>query len=214
MLVVTVGFNVTNGSAAAAYSIAASLMCMIYALGNCSGAHFNPAVTLAIWISGRNKISTKRAWQYVGAQLLGGGFAGLTYSGIMGRAFPLAPGGSYGYSEAFIAETVFTFLLCFVVLCVATTELPSRDFFGLAIGSCVTVGGFAVGGVSGGILNPAVAFGIEAGMWLRGSSLLTYSLGIYTVAQCFGSLLAAVGFWGTHPSEYFVDRKGVKQLPH
>jgi glycerol uptake facilitator-like aquaporin len=50
-------------------------------------------------------------------------------------------------------------LLCFVVLSVATTMSPSKDMFGLAIGACVTVGGFAIGGVSGGSLNPAVSVG-------------------------------------------------------
>merc|ERR1719183_1524388 len=55
MLVLTVGLNVLSGSAAGAFSIAASLMCMIFALGTCSGAHFNPAVTVAIICSGRDK---------------------------------------------------------------------------------------------------------------------------------------------------------------
>merc|ERR1719456_1719636 len=56
-LVLTVGLNVLGKSTGPVWSIAASLMCMIYALGNCSGAHFNPAVTLAILASRRNMIS-------------------------------------------------------------------------------------------------------------------------------------------------------------
>merc|ERR1719310_2118323 len=55
ILVLTVGLNVLNNSPAGAWSIAASLMCMIFALGNCSGAHFTPAVTVAIMIAGRDK---------------------------------------------------------------------------------------------------------------------------------------------------------------
>merc|ERR1719160_935933 len=55
-LVLTVSFNVFGGSKCGAWSIAASLMSMIYALGNVSGAHFNPAVTVAIVLSGRGKM--------------------------------------------------------------------------------------------------------------------------------------------------------------
>merc|ERR1719174_562467 len=56
-LVFTVGMNVLGGFTGAAFSIGSALMCMIYALGSVSGAHFNPAVTIAILLSGRNKIA-------------------------------------------------------------------------------------------------------------------------------------------------------------
>merc|ERR1719503_175418 len=69
MLVLTVGLNVIGGSKAPVWSIAASLMCMIFALGSCSGAHFNPAVTVAISFSGRGKISSADVGKYIGAQL-------------------------------------------------------------------------------------------------------------------------------------------------
>jgi aquaporin Z len=65
----------------------------------------------------------------------------------------------------FVCEAIFTFLLCFVVLTVATTREASKDMFGLAIGACVIVGGFAAGKVSGGSLNPAVSVG-ELSRWI------------------------------------------------
>jgi len=199
-LVVTVGFNVLTGSAAAAFSIAASLMCMIYALGNVSGAHFNPAVTFSIWLSGRNKIANKEAGMYVGAQLAGGLAASLTYSMVMGKAFALGPVGAYNWHAAALAEIVFTAVLCFVVLSVATTDAPSKDMFGLAIGSCVTVGGFAIGGVSGGSLNPAVSFGIDAANAMKGGAFMNSVW--YSLFELAGAGVATGLFNVVQPSEY------------
>merc|ERR1719436_962897 len=79
MLVLTVGLNVLSNSQAAVFSIAASLMCMIYALGTVSGAHFNPAVTAAIVCSGRGCISPAEAGAYVAVQIVGGVCAAFTY---------------------------------------------------------------------------------------------------------------------------------------
>merc|ERR1711865_263355 len=92
MLVLTVGLNVLSGSTAGAFSIAASLMCMIFALGTCSGAHFNPAVTTAIVCSGRGKCSPKDGAMYMGVQIVGGICAAFTYSLMMnGETFALKP---------------------------------------------------------------------------------------------------------------------------
>ena len=161
-LVLTVGLNVLASSPAAAFSIAASLMCMIYALGDVSGAHFNPAVTVAIAGCGRNKISPSDVGAYIVAQVAGGIAAGFSYKALYGgKSFGLGPVGGHSWGEVAVAESVFTFVLCFVVLSVAISEKTSApEFFGLAIGSCVTVGGFAIGGISGGSLNPAVSAGI------------------------------------------------------
>merc|ERR1719223_677045 len=205
-LVLTVGLNVLGKSPGPVWSIAASLMCMIYALGNCSGAHFNPAVTLAILASGRKLITATEAAAYMGAQILGGVCAGYMYAAMHhGATFPLAPGKGFGFGHAAAAEIIFTFVLCFVVLCVATVKEPSKDMFGLAIASCVTAGGYAIGAVSGGSLNPAVSFGISSAQIINGG--LFYNCLIYTLFECVGAGLAAGVFHVTHPSEY---AKGLK----
>lgn len=204
MLVLTVGLNVLGKSPAPAFSIAASLMCMIYALGDVSGAHFNPAVTVAILASnhqGRAGISDKDGGAYIGAQLCGGMAASLMYTLMHhGETFPLNPGANYNYSQAAVAEIVFTFVLCFVVLSVATTRAPLKDTFGLAIGMCVTVGGFAIGSVSGGSLNPAVSFGISAAHMLNQGSF--FNCLAYAAFELLGAGLAACVFKVAFPSEY------------
>jgi len=206
-LVLTVGLNVTHKSPAGAFSIAASLMCMIYALGNVSGAHFNPAVTVAIFLAGRGKAGgISKAGMYIGVQLLGGLMAGLCYAGLTGKAFPLGPGGKFAWGQASFAEFMFTFVLCFVVLSVATTRAASKDMFGLAIGSCVTVGGCAIGAVSGGSLNPAVSLGIDAADLVSGgyfSNCISYS-----AFEISGAAVAALVFFATNPSEYRKDPYG------
>merc|ERR1719409_507898 len=200
-LVLTVGLNVLGKSPAGAWSIAASLMCMIYALGCVSGAHFNPAVTLAIFMSGRNKMAgAGEMAAYMGIQIVAGIMAAFTYVAIYkGATFPLQPGAGYGHGHAAMAEIVFTFVLCFVVLNVATTKDASKDMFGLAIGSCVTVGGYAIGGISGGSLNPAVSFGIDmASAWINGA----WNCLLYTAYEFLGAALAAGIFHAVRPGEF------------
>merc|ERR1719262_992170 len=103
-------------------------------------------------------------------QILAGVLGAMTYSGMHHmKSFPLSAGGwtvkatgkelVFGYGGVAFCEIVFTFVLCYVVLCVATVKKPSEDMFGLAIASCVTAGGYAIGAVSGGSLNPAVSVG-------------------------------------------------------
>jgi len=203
-LVLTVGLNVIGGSKAPVFSIAASLMCMIFALGTCSGAHFNPAVTIAIVASGRDKCPPKDAGIYIVVQIIAGIAAAFTYSAMEGgKSFPLAPGKGYGWAEAAVAEIMFTFLLAFVVLSVATVESPLSEYFGLAIGSCVTAGGYAIGAVSGGSLNPAVSFGISAShAAFGGGGGVFMNCLIYSVFEIIGGCIAAGVFMATHPSEY------------
>jgi aquaporin Z len=212
-LVLTVGLNVIGGSKAPVFSIAASLMCMIFALGTCSGAHFNPAVTIAIVAAGRDKCPPKDAGIYIAVQIVAGIAAGCTYAVMEGgKSFPLAPGKGYGWAEAAVAEIMFTFLLAFVVLSVATVESPLSEYFGLAIGSCVTAGGYAIGAVSGGSLNPAVSFGISASHAIFGGGTgVFHNCLIYTVFEIIGGCIAAGIFMATHPSEY--SKGGTEEEP-
>jgi len=201
MLVLTVGLNVLGRSPAGAFSIAASLMCMIYALGDVSGAHFNPAVTLAIFIKGFDEdLTAKMTSLYMLVQIVGGVTAAFVYSAIYsGQAFALGPQGEHFWIEAAAAEIIFTAVLCLVVLAVACSEkTKSTSMFGLAIGSCVTVGGFAIGGVSGGSLNPAVSFGIAAVWAPHGGKF--YEALLYTAFEFVGACTAAGILTVTHAS--------------
>jgi aquaporin Z len=160
-LVFTVGSTVISpgAGALAPLAIGASLMVMVYAGGHVSGGHFNPAVTLAVWL--RGKCDTKDVLPYWIAQIAAAFVAAWIVHKIKmpgaAQALVLA-----SWKPAFVAEFLFTFALCWVVLNVATSKATSgNSHYGLAIGMTVMVGAFAVGNVSGGAFNPAVATGIS-----------------------------------------------------
>jgi len=199
MLVLTVGLNVLGKSPAGAFSIAAALTAMVYSLGDVSGAHFNPAVTVAVFCSKLDPaLDPMMAGCYMLTQVVAGIFAAMTYALIHGgETFPLGPGLGYKWAQVGIAETAFTFILCVVVLSVAVSEkTKTTEMFGLAIGSCVTVGGFAIGNISGGSLNPAVSFGIASASLINGGAF--HSALIYTVFELLGGLAAAGVIGLTH----------------
>jgi len=220
LLMITVGLNIVMQSGVTAWSAGAALMCMIYSLGDVCGGHFNPAVTLAVLLSGRGKCPVGRAALYIMGQLAAGILAGMIvgdfHAAFSKVSHPLAPTMGSTWWMAFAAEMIFTFMLAFVVLAVATTAPPHaytlQNFqFALAIGSCVTAGGFAVGGVSGGVLNPAVAFGISmsnkvyngSGPVLHWTNCLYYALW-----EFLGGIIAALAFYISHNHEYDTSEKG------
>mmetsp|Transcript_25862 Transcript_25862/g.47283 ORF Transcript_25862/g.47283 Transcript_25862/m.47283 type:complete len:464 (-) Transcript_25862:116-1507(-) len=200
MLVMTVGLNVLNGSSAGAFSVAAALMCMIFSLGSVSGAHFNPAVTTAILCAGHTDLGPVDAVAYILVQLVAGITAAFSYTAIMGgKAFALFPE-EYSLAQAAVAELVFTFILAFVVLSVATVRSPLSEYFGLAIGMCVTVGGLAIGAVSGASLNPAVSIGVYTSAGVLGVGVFWHCI-IYTLMEIAGGVVASSVFHATQPSE-------------
>ena len=156
-LVFAVGCTVLGKVPLAPLAIGVTLMVMIYAGGHISGGHYNPAVTLAVLV--RGKISRVDAVGYWVAQVVGGLLAALAARYLVNPAkvTALSPSGR-GVTVALLAEAIFTFALAFVVLNVATSrDHPDNGFYGLAIGFTVVAGAFAVGGLSGGAFNPAVA---------------------------------------------------------
>jgi aquaporin Z len=184
-LVFTVGQCViTPGAGALApIAIGASLMVMIYAGGHISGGHYNPCVSLAVCL--RGKLSAPEFGGYVIAQLFGAALAAAATIYLKAGA-ALTPA-EISAGPAMLAEFLFTFALCFMVLNVATVKaVDGNSYYGLAIGSTVMVGAFAVGGVSGGAFNPAVATGITL---LHISAV--NSLWILLAGEVIGAIVAA-----------------------
>lgn len=158
-LVLTVGCAVLGQVALAPLAIGAVLMTMVYAGGHLSGGHFNPAVTLAVYI--RGKISPEDVVGYWIAQLAAGFAAAAAAKWLVNppTVKALSPSGRELW-QAMAAEALFTFALAYVVLNVATSDdTEDNSFYGLAIGFTVAAGAFTVGGISGGAFNPAVAVG-------------------------------------------------------
>jgi len=202
-LVFTVGASVRNGSVLAPLAIGAVLMAMIYAGGHISGGHYNPAVTVAALVRGR--IGLRDAIGYWIAQFFGGLLgAGAVLLAVGPGQVETAPGqvealslSGHALVAAFVAELLFTFALCYVVLNVATSkDHPNNSFYGLAIGFTVIAGAVAVGGVSGAAFNPAVVVGGVAMGLFSAPLLLTY-IG----AQVIAGIAAGFAFRALNPDD-------------
>ena len=195
-LVLTVGCNVMVMSGGGSLSIGGMLMVMIYALGSVSGAHFNPAVTLSIWLSGRGAISLKDTLLYIVSQNIGALLAGLLYEVIFQGSFLLKPVDKYSVPTVMAVELIYTTALCYVVLNVATTaSQKGNQYFGLAIGFTVVSAAVAIANISNCCLNPAVALGSMVAYAVdQGSS----GLGVYYIYFIFpllGGCLGALSFY-------------------
>ena len=156
-LVLTIGCTVIGGAAVPPIAIGAALMVMVYAGGHISGAHYNPAVTLAVALRGRCPL--KDVGLYWAAQIIGAILAGVAVKFLYHAGNPPP---ALNIPAALLAEFLFTFALCYVVLNVATAKATAgNSYYGLAIGFTVLAGAYAVGPISGGAFNPAVAVGVS-----------------------------------------------------
>ena len=183
-LVLTVGCTVIGAGPGmiAPLAIGAALMVMVYAGGHISGGHFNPAVTLGVLIRGKIKVAD--ALPYMISQIVAAAAAAVIvkflHAGV--NITPMVP----KIGPALVAEFLFTFALVYVVLNSATAEDTSgNSFYGLAIGMTVMTGAFAVGDISGGAFNPAVAVGISILHLASWSNIWIY------LAANFGAAVAA-----------------------
>jgi aquaporin Z len=168
-------------------AIGAALMVMVFAGGHISGGHYNPAVTLGILI--RGKLKPTDVVPYWLAQFLAAAVAALLVSRML-RAGVAVTAIAPKHGPALLAEFLFTFALVYVVLNAATAEGTSgNSFYGLAIGMTVMTGAFAVGDISGGAFNPAVALGIS----VMGISTWN-NIWIYLVANFAAAIVAGFVF--------------------
>src|SRR5437899_11184576 len=185
---------VGNGAGASApLAIGSARMIMVLAGAHISGAHYKPAVTLGVWL--RGFCETKYVAGYMISQIAGALLAALAVKYLKAGA-AVAPM-NLAVLPALLAEFLFTFALVFVVLNVATTTGTSgNSFYGLAIGFTVMTGAFAVGNISGGVFNPAVAVGVS----MMGLSAWT-NIWIYLVADFAAGAAAALAFRVVNPGD-------------
>ena len=171
----------------APFAIASTLMVMIYAGGHVSGAHYNPAVTISIYL--RGACDKSEVAPYIASQVVAGAMGAIVASNV------LMPDGEVGplvmdTGPAFGAELLFTFALAYVILNVATSEsTDGNGYYGAAIAFVVLAGALTVGPISGASFNPAVTASlISAGVLGVADSW------VHLVPQLIGGVLAALVF--------------------
>ena len=195
-LVATIGGTVIqpgDSPLTAPLAIGAALAVMVFAGGHVSGGHYNPAVTLAVFLRGKCKFFDALAYMIV--QVLGALAASVVMVYLKGNA--AAQAWTIDVNKALVAEFMYTFALCYVVLNVATAKGTSgNSFYGLAIGFTVMAGAYSVGKISGGAFNPAVAVAITA-MGLSAPA----NLWVYLAANFAGGGVAALIFRAVNPDD-------------
>lgn len=195
-LLFVIGLSVIEPGGAGAMAplaIGTILMVMVYAGGHISGGHYNPAVTLGVWM--RGKCETKDVPFYMLAQVLGAYLASFLVLKMKVNSVIIAA--SPSIINLFVAELIFTFALVYVVLNTATAkDTAGNSYYGLAIGFTLMAAAYAIGSISGCAINPAVAIGITVMGLNKISNLL-----VFIVANFAGGALAAVIFKITNTQE-------------
>jgi aquaporin Z len=194
-LVLVIGMVVFNKGYLAPIAIGSVLMCMVFAGAHVSGAHYNPAVTLAVLLRGR--ISLKEAIPYMIVQVIGAAAAAGLVMYLSPDKIPVAAATMSNNVNGLIAEALGTFALAYVVLNVATAKNTLGNmFYGLSIGFTVLSMAYAFGSISGGAFNPAVAVGISIMHIASWSNFWIYLVG------CFGgAAVAAIVFRINNPED-------------
>jgi aquaporin Z len=183
-------FLVSGAIYGGAIGASLSLIVMIYAGGHISGAHYNPAVTTAMYL--RKKVTLAELPGYYIAQFLGGAVAALMIYYVFEKQghIEACDGFSDGLIKVLLAEVIGTFALAYVVLNVATAKgTAGNSFYGLAIGGTVLAMAWTVGTYSGGVFNPAVGLSLSIH-----KTLCWDNLWLFFVAPVVGGVLAALLF--------------------
>ena len=171
-------------------AIGTMLMVMVYMGGHISGAHYNPAVSIAMII--RGLLSVKEAINYILSQLAGAILAALLVNWLGGAVMEIAPSDSASILQILVVEAIFTFALVLVILNVATNpKTEGNSYYGLAIGFTIMAAAFAGGGISGGVYNPAVGIGPILVDAIMGDGNTLSNLWYYLVGPITGAVLGA-----------------------
>lgn len=189
-------FLVMGAALGGGLGAALALMVMIYAGGHISGAHYNPAVSLAVWIRGKSSLGEMLG--YWMSQLAGGILAAVVVAnifGVEGTGTCVIPDDETIRGMA--AETIGTFALAYVVLNVATAKgTAGNSFYGIAIGGTVLAMATVIGKFSGGAYNPAVAVGLSIQKTFCWSQIWIYLVGAFA-----GAAVAAFVFKFNNPDD-------------
>jgi len=182
-LVLFIGLTVVPGHATAPLAIGLGLTALVYMGRPLSGAHYNPAVTVALWVHG--SMHRPDLVPYLVAQFGGAMAATATVGVALGTTFALGPAPEASLAAVMAVEFVFTLLLLLVIFHVAVDEaVEGNDYYGLAIGLTIAAAAAAGGGISGGAYNPAVGIGSALVHGLAGHEW------VYAVAPLAGGLAA------------------------
>ncbi len=189
----TVGAGVGTIGVAMAFGL--SVVAMAYTIGNISGCHINPAITLGVWLSGGMKL--KRALMYMLFQIVGAIIGSLILSLLVSTGThdgPTATGSNTfdpgNIAQAFIAETVFTFIFVLVVLATTDQKKGAGNFAGLIIGLTLILIHIVCIPITGTSVNPARSIGpalMEGGQAME-------QLWLFIVAPFLGGAISA-GVW-------------------
>ena len=171
-------------------AIGTMLMVMVYMGGHISGAHYNPAVSIAMIF--RGLLSVKEAINYILSQLAGAFLAAIFVQWAGGSVMEVGPSNTASVLQILSVEAIFTFALVLVILNVATNpKTEGNSYYGLAIGFTVMAGAFAGGGISGGAYNPAVGTGPILVDAIMGEGNTLSNFWYYLVGPIVGAVTAA-----------------------
>lgn len=174
------------------FAIACMLMAWIYIAAHISGSHFNPMVSLAVYLC--NKLSQQDLVRYIVAQVLGGAAAYALAWFLHGSIAIPHPGANTSLLQAFIVEILFSFILASIVLYITSEKYKGNQIFGFAISFTVPALVLAGGPISGGVFNPAVALGSHIFGILKNMPIAWEHLAMYVVGALLGGCLAAYLF--------------------
>lgn len=198
VLVLTMGLARVQFDVPAPLAVGMALMAVVYAGWHISGAHYNPAVTIGVWL--RGALPAREIAPYIGAQLAGAFLASLLVYKFNGFPIHIAPDEGVTAFKALTGEAIIVFVLVYVILNVATHKATaSNHYYGLAIGGTVMGGSFAMSGITGGAFNPAVGLMPALFEILLGGAP-TPMTWVYLVGPMLGGVGAAFTFRAMNPA--------------